>query len=408
MEKKGNKLMNRVVITGIGVSSPIGSSYDEFMNGIEKARQGINHIENFNTDLFPVDFGAEVKENGIVYRTDLDVDRKEVFINKAMEELFDNNDFINKYSPADRFLYLGTGIDYFNLVGYVNSDGKQLDSWSKHCKRSYTVVEKLLPEYEIDGGFYVNVSACVASTQAMGLSYRMIKNVRNKIVITGGFDSMLCNLHYMGFYKLGALSNWDGRPEEACRPFDKNRCGLVLGEGGVVFSLQNENEADPDAILAEIVGYSSTLDAYLVTDPDPMGRILAKSALQAIEEAGITPDDIDCVHLHGTGTVKNALAEAKAMEIVFSDRYKEIPVFSLKGQIGHLIGACGAMEIIGVIYSLLKQEVPPTVNFKDPDPEVPLRVIKDKPLNMEINYILKLNSGFGGQNTAFVIKRYGK
>ncbi|WLE95999.1 MAG: hypothetical protein QTN59_15095 [Candidatus Electrothrix communis] len=134
-----------------------------------------------------------------------------------------------------------------------------------------------------------------------------------------------------------------------------------------------------------------------MTEPHPEGKYLAQAALEAIEQAKISPQDIDCVHLHGTGTLKNALSEARALEVIFGQRFKEIPVFSLKGHIGHLIGACGAMEMLGVIYSLQEQQLLPTCNFTTPDPEVPLRVVR---------YVLKLNSAFGGQNTAFVLKRY--
>ena len=320
--------------------------------------------------------------------------------------MFNENKFIQHYPPEDRILNLGTGIDYFDIVSYVDSDDARSGNWDNYCKRSYKAVEQLAARYQIEGGFSVNVAACVASTQAMGLSFRMLQHTKNKIVITGGFDSMLCHLHFMGFYKLGAFAEWAGEPGEACRPFDKNRSGLVLGEGGIAFVFQREEEADQADILAEVAGYSSTMDAYMVTAPDPEGKTLANAAISAIKEAGITPQDIDCVHLHGTGTPMNAPAESKAMELIFGHRFKEVPVFSLKGQIGHLIGACGAMEMIGVIYSLQNQKVPATVNFNDPDPEVPLRVIKDQPLDLKINFVLKLNSSFGGQNTALVLKKY--
>ena len=398
--------MSRVVISGVGVVSPIGSSLNEFLVGVETGFKGVDHIKNINSDLFPMDLAAEVKMNNKVFKTDLDIDRKEIFINRAMDELFKENNFIQNYSPVDRILNLGTGIDYFDIVSYVDSTDSNVGKWEKYCKRSNEVVERLVSKYEIEGGFSVNVSACVASTQAMGLSFRMLKNIKKKIIITGGFDSMLCHLHYMGFYKLGAFSEWSGEPGETCRPFDKNRSGLVLGEGGIAFVFQREEEADQADILAEVAGYSSTMDAYMVTAPDPEGKTLANAAISAIKEAGITPQDIDCVHLHGTGTPMNAPAESKAMELIFGHRFKEVPVFSLKGQIGHLIGACGAMEMIGVIYSLQNQKVPATVNFNDPDPEVPLRVIKDQPLDLKINFILKLNSSFGGQNTALVLKKY--
>ncbi|OQW95715.1 MAG: hypothetical protein BWK79_01425 [Beggiatoa sp. IS2] len=396
--------MERVIITGISVVSPIGTTVSEFMQGIASGKQGIAHIRNFPSDHFPSKLGAEVKFNENDAK--ISIDRKIFFLEKALAELLDHNDVFQHYLPINRILNIGSGLDYFDLSGYVGSTDHQLGQWHQYSNNAYYAIEKLAQKYQIHGGLNVNVSACVASNHALGLSFRMLKHSQQKVIVTGGTDSMLNPLHYIGFYKLGALSTWDGMPQEACRPFDKNRCGLVLGEGAAVFLLQTAREAVTDKILAEIVGYSSTMDAYSVTDPQPEGILLAKAARQAIQEAGITPNHIDCVHLHGTGTPKNDPAEANAMKLIFGDKMTEIPVFSLKGQTGHLIAACGALEMLGVIYSLQTQQVPPTVNFTDPDLEIPLRVITGKPLKMPINYVLKLNAAFGGQNTAFVVKKY--
>jgi 3-oxoacyl-[acyl-carrier-protein] synthase II len=234
----------------------------------------------------------------------------------------------------------------------------------------------------------------------------MLQRLAGKVVVTGGADSMLNPLSYMGFYKLGAFSQWKGDPGRSCRPFDKNRCGLVIGEGAAAFLMQRLEDADPTTIEAEIAGYASTMDSYMITDPQPEGTALARAALEAIEAAGITPEEIDCAHLHETGTLKNAPAEAKAMQKIFGKRFSEIPVYSLKGQTGHLIGACGAIEVVAAIHSLRTQKVLPTVNFEEADDEVPLRIIRDGPLHHNIEYILKLSSAFGGQNAALVLKRY--
>jgi 3-oxoacyl-[acyl-carrier-protein] synthase II len=396
--------MEKVVITGMGVVSPIGNTVREFMQGMDSSKQGIGHICNFPSEHFPSRLGAEVKCNENDGK--IAMDRKIFFLEKALAELLDNNDTLQNYSPSNRILNIGSGLDYFDLSDYIDSTDHRLNKWHQYSKNAYYAIEKLAQKYQIHGGLNVNVSACVASNHALGLSFRLLKQTRQKIIVSGGTDSMLNPLHYMGFYKLGALSDWEGKPQEACRPFDKNRCGLVLGEGATVFLLQNAKEAFSDKIIAEIAGYGSTMDAYLVTDPQPEGLLLAKAARQAIQEAGITTDDIDCVHLHGTGTPKNDPAEANAMKLIFGDRTTEIPVFSLKGQVGHLIAACGALEMLGVIYSLQMQQVPPTINFTDPDPEIPLKVVTGKPLKMPINYILKLNAAFGGQNTSFVVKKY--
>ena len=398
--------MSRVVITGAGVASPIGTGYNDFMTAMDNGTIGIDTMSHMDTDHFPTALGGEVRQNGEVIKTDHGMDRKSMFIKTAMEELLTSNKILEKYSPENRILNMGTGIDYFDIVNFVNSEPGS--PWEKFDQRSYHTVKKLAEDYSLHGGFTVNVAACVASTQSIGLSYRMIKELNERVIITGGFDSMLSPLHYIGFYKLGALSTWEGPPAQSCRPYDKNRCGLVLGEGAAAFLLENSDEADEENILAEIAGYSSTMDSYLVTDPEPEGTALAAAALEAIDEAGISPDDIDCVHLHGTATIKNELAETQAMKKIFKDRYDKIPSFSLKGQIGHLIGACGAMEILGVIYSFVNQRVPVTANYTEKDPEAPLMIIKDKPMELEINNILKLNAAFGGQNTALVFKRYGK
>ncbi len=392
------------MITGAGVISPVGNTVDDFMEGIAAGKCGIGTVRSFDAEDFPSMFGAEVKSPSPGEKTG--VDKKVLFLEQAIEELLQNNDTFYTYPAHQRILNLGSGLDYFDLPGFVNSEDARENKWNPYSKNAYRAIRQIAEKYDIQGGCHVNVSACVASNHAIGLSFRMLKQCRERIILTGGTDSMLNPPHYMGFYKLGALSNWSGEPEQACRPFDKRRCGLVLGEGAAVFLLQNYDEADPHRIIAEIVGYSSTMDAYTVTDPHPEGTFLAKAALDAICEAGITPADIDCVHLHGTGTVKNALAEARAMQLIFGGSYTEMPVFSLKGQVGHLIAACGALEMSGVIYALQRQQIPPTINFEEPDADVPLRVITGKPLEMKIEYVLKLNSAFGGQNAAFVIKKY--
>ena len=401
--------MGRVVITGAGAISSIGNNYDEVMEGIRTGKRGIGKIQSIDTCHLPGNIGAEVRENGSSLRTESHIDRKEIFIIRAVNELFKKCGAIHSYKPEKRFMHMGAGHDYLDLIGYTNSNDKSAGNWINYSKSGHIIVEELAKINEIKGGFSVNVTTCVAATQAMGTSFRMLKRLSaGNIIITGGFDSVINHMHYMAFYKLGAMSSWKGEPGEACRPFDKNRCGLVLGEGAGVFLLQDAEDVIAGEGLAEIVGYSSTMDAYKVTDPHPQGKYLAIAAQRAIEEAGLSPADIDCVHLHGTGTYKNAIAETNAMRQIFPVRWSEIPVFSMKGQIGHLIGACGALEMIGVIYSLKYQQVPPTVNFEEQAPEAPLMVIKDKPLDMKIDHILKLNSAFGGQNSALVVKRYVK
>jgi 3-oxoacyl-[acyl-carrier-protein] synthase II len=395
--------MTRVVITGAGVVSPLGSGKGEFFAGLQAGFRGVDYIRAFDTDHFPSSLGAEARAGGEVIPSQTTDDRKALFLKSALDELF-RESVITDYAPDDRYLYLGTGIDYFDFPGYVACPADS--HWSDFSARSSQVVADFSREYECSGGHGANVSACVASTQAMGWALRKLRREPDKAVITGGFDSMLSHLHYMGFYHLGALSDWSGEPAGACRPFDRQRCGLVIGEGAVAYLFESEQGADPERILCEVAGYGSTMDAYMVTDPEPGGRMLAEAARRAIADAGITPDEIDCLDLHGTGTVKNAIAEVRALELVFGERYKEIPAFALKGQIGHLIGACGAMEVLGVIDALDGQRLLPSANCEERDPELPLNLVRGDPLQLEIRNVLKLNAAFGGQNTALVLRAW--
>ena len=392
--------MKRAAITAAGVVSPLGSGLAGFRTGLHAGHRGIDHISCFDAAHFPTDFGAEVRADGAVVQMPQGTDRKAVFLRQALQELAAQGG-LESYPPAQRRLNLGAGIDYFDFLGYLARKADQ--HWTDFSARSAAVVADLAGEFAIRGGHLANVSACVASTQAIGLGLRQIRANPGTTVVCGGFDSMLSHLHYMGFYHLGALSNWPGEAAGACRPFDRRRCGLVIGEGAAVYQLEDASQADPARTLGFLSGYASTMDAYMVTDPDPGAQQLALAARQAIADAGLTPDDIDSVDLHGTGTYKNALAEARALEIVFGGRYREIPVFALKGQIGHLIGGCGAMELLGVLDALHEQRILPSINCEEIDPELPLNIVRGEPLALPLRHILKINAAFGGQNTATVL-----
>jgi len=396
---------NRVLITGAGVASPIGCGLPEFFSGLGSGEKGTRGITCFDASHFPVAIGGEVKRTGNVIRLGPGDDRKAVFAELALDELFSGEPF-SSYTPENRLMFAGSGIDHFDLKGYIDSGDHLRGDWQRHCAHSSMAAEALASRHNIKGGSCVNVSACVASTQALGAAFRALKRAQGKLAVAGGFDSMLSHLHYMGFYKLGALSESAESPERACRPFSRNRGGLVIGEGAAFFSLETEPVSGRQ-VLGEISGYASTMDAFTVTDPDPRGEALAAAALAAIEEAGLRPDDIDCAHLHETGTFKNALAETAAMRIIFGERYTKVPVFSLKGQTGHLIGACGALETLAVIDSIKNRRVLPTVNYEVPDPDVPLNIVRGAQLNLEVRNVLKMSAAFGGQNAALVFKRYG-
>ena len=398
-----------VVITGIGVKSPLGCTVREAMENIGKGTRCVADIENLDTKGFSQTAAGEIRSNGKVVKTEPWTDRKAKFLEEAISDLFTESTQTSGYTPEDIALNIGSGVDYVDVETlykkrqFENPPGEEVPA---HYK-SVELINQIAAKYNIKGGVNIFTAACAASSQAIGTSYRMIKKGYRRAAITGGSDSMINYVNYIGFQHLGAMASGFEAPY-ACKPFDKNRNGTILGEGAIVLFLENESKAAKKDILAQIVGYGTTMDAYAVTDPDPEATSLANAIEKALEDAGITPDMIDCVHLHGTATPKNAPSEYKALKQVFGSKTESLPVYSLKGQTGHLIGSCGALEMLSAIYSLQHQVVLPTVNFQEQDPEAPLYVIKDKPLEIKIDYLLKLNSSFGGENTALVLKRFVK
>jgi 3-oxoacyl-[acyl-carrier-protein] synthase II len=397
----------RVAISAIGVRSPLGCTTEEVYTNIAQGTRCIAEIENLDTGGFSQKAAGEIRSSGKVVKTPPTVDRKAHFLEEAIRSLDDFSHFTKRYQPQDLVLNTGSGVDYvhieklFNDKEYLLDEGEELTSHHK----SYALIREIARKFNIDGGVNVFTAACVASTQAIGTSYRMIRKGYRKAAVTGGSDSMINYVNFLGFQNLGAMSSSADAPY-ACKPFDLKRDGTILGEGAIMILLEELPNAPEDKIDAEIVGYGTTMDAYAVTDPDPAAASLARAIEKALSDAGITPEMIDCVHLHGTATPKNAPCEYKALKQVFGTRAATLPVYSLKGQTGHLIGSCGALEILAAIYSLKNQVVLPTVNFREQDPEAPLFVITKKPYKIKIDYLLKLNSSFGGENTALILKRH--
>ncbi|MBK8801284.1 MAG: beta-ketoacyl-[acyl-carrier-protein] synthase family protein [Fibrobacteres bacterium] len=395
-------MTERVFLCGAGVVSPIGSGWDEFRQGVLEGRHGCARLTVFDGTLLPVHLAAEARANAkVIPSADRD-DRKSIFLAMAASQILPTHRGWNAVAPALRWALLGGGIEHFDLAGYTSDPDPDWRLYQRHLR---VAVEELCSTYGVGGMRSVNVSACVGATQAMGVAFRHVRANPDLAILAGGTDSMLSPLHYMGFHHLGALSEWNGDPALACRPFDADRCGIVLGEGAGLTVVQSDRTAHPSEILAEIVGYGTTLDAHMVTDPDPEGTQLARCALDAIADAKIRPEDVDCVHLHGTGTPKNEPAEAAAMRRIFGSRASEVPVFSLKGQVGHLVGACGAVETLAAALCLREQVVLPTVNCMRVDQSLGLRVVQGEPLAMPLRHILKLNAAFGGQNAALVLRR---
>jgi 3-oxoacyl-[acyl-carrier-protein] synthase II len=261
--------------------------------------------------------------------------------------------------------------------------------------------------YGLAAGRITNCSACAAGTQVVGEAWGMLRRGQAEVALAGAADSMLNPLGLGGFSLLRVLSAENDRPQEACRPFDITREGTVLGEGAAFLVLESLEHATARgaAIYAEVVGYGSSLDAFAVSDPDPSGRGAVESMRRAMCQAGLAPQEIDCVNAHGTGTPKNDAIETAAIKQVLGRRAYEIPVHAVKSMTGHLIAASGAVEAVAAALTLARRTVPPTINLRRPDPQCDLDYVPCSVRPFEGKTVLSNSFGFGGQNATIILKR---
>lgn len=401
-------MSSKVYIWAASGLAPSGDNVGEIFDSIGCARRCTGPIRNFDTTGLPPSAVGEVGAPDHVEMMSGATDRKSVFLDRAAGMLAQSWP-LKHFKPEGTGFFIGLGPDRYDLVGHAESGSRDRSAFWPFLHSSVPLTREIAANHGFRGQLSINVTACTAASQAIGLAFRHVKSglAEGGMIVAGGADSMLNVAYHTGFQRLGALSRLTEDPSRAARPFDKHRSGVVLGEGAALFAIAGEIENPASPPLAEIVGYASSMDAYMITDPEPSGEKLSLAALRAIEEAGIAPEEIDYVNLHGTSTPKNDLAECAALYRVFGARASQVPVYSMKGQIGHASSGCGAIELLACLWSFQNDAIPVTVNFETPDPEIPLLVVKDAPLKRKIRYILKLNSAFGGQNTALVVKRHG-
>jgi 3-oxoacyl-[acyl-carrier-protein] synthase II len=252
------------------------------------------------------------------------------------------------------------------------------------------------------------LTACAASTQAVGEAMMLIRRGDADIMIAGGAHSMIHPMGVTGFNRLTALSRRNDSPETASRPFCASRDGFVLGEGAAILILESLTSARRRGvnILVELVGYGSSSDAFRVTDMHEEGRGPVQAMRAALADAGLTYRDIDYINTHGTSTLENDAIETLAIKTVFRERARQIPASSVKSMLGHLIGAAGAAELIACVLAIRDNTVPPTINLHDPDPKLDLDYVPNVPRKMPVNVAMKESFGFGGQNNVVILKRF--
>ncbi|MEQ1877691.1 MAG: beta-ketoacyl-[acyl-carrier-protein] synthase family protein [Bdellovibrionia bacterium] len=400
--------MKRVAITGIGAVTPLGNTAAAFAGSLFEGRSGAARVTRFDPASLPTRFACEVKNFESEFR-----DIKISFAQTAAREAMRMAGLSSLGSNG--MLSLGLGLELFSMDDLIASRAPGFEIPTDFRARtlflntpSDIAAHLIGREFGLENAPQIHISACAASTDALGTAFLDVREGRADIALAGGADSMINPMGLGGFCRIGALSGKNDSPTLASRPFDRDRDGFVLGEGGGFLVLENEEHARKRGakILAFISGYGNSLDAYNISDPHPKGEGALSAMKRALRSADLTPADISAVSAHGTGTPKNDPAESHAIHALLGTRVSEVPVFATKSMIGHLISAGGAVETVAAVVCLQEQRLHPTANLENPAPEVqPLFHVRSKPMKHNLSHILKNSFAFGGQNACLVLSR---
>ncbi len=426
--------VNRIVITGIGWITPMGHAIEDVWKRLLAGESGIARTTIFDASTFPTSISAEVKGFELAkhvdeYESHRGAGRNTQFALAACAQAWRAAELDSSQLDLDRVgIYLGSGEGSLDFDAYTTA---ALSAWKPELNGLDTVrwahmAQELMHvarEYEQEpnmplshlalltgarGPAFNCLTACAASTQAIGEATEILRRGDADVMIGGGAHSMIHPFGVTGFNRLTALSTANDDPPRASKPFDNNRGGFVLGEGAGMVILETLTHAQKRnaPILAEVVGYGSTADAFRITDqhPDGLGAIIAMR--EALADAKLTPRDIDYINAHGTGTRENDGNETGAIKQVFGDHAKSVPVSSIKSMMGHLIAAAGAVELITCVLALRDQILPPTMNLENHDPECDLDYVPNKARKAKVNVAMSNSFGFGGQNDTIIIRRF--
>jgi 3-oxoacyl-[acyl-carrier-protein] synthase II len=427
--------MNRVVITGLGWITPMGHSVDSVWKQLLEGGSGIAKTTLFDASTFPTTFSAEVKNFNLADHLGdkaaehAEGGRNTQFALGACAQAWRMAGLDAAELDLDRVgIYLGSGEGSLDFDAYSGAaltswkpEANQVDAvkWAEIARERMNVMRELEQEPNMPlshlalftgarGPAMNCLTACAASTQAIGEATEILRRGDADVMVGGGAHSMIHVLGVTGFNRLTALSTLNENPPGASRPFDAHRGGFVLGEGAGMVVLETLEHAQQRGatILAEVVGYGSTADAFRITDQDPDGRGAIVAMQEAMADAGITPQDVHYINAHGTGTKENDGNETTAIKSVFGDHAKNVPVSSIKSMMGHLIAAAGAVEMICCVLAIRDNVLPPTTNYETPDPECDLDYVPNKARPAKVDVAVSNSFGFGGQNDTIIVKRF--
>ena len=407
----------RVVITGLGAITPIGKDVEKMWHAIENKECGIDEISLFNTENFKTKLAAEVKqynpEDYFDAKQARRFDRSSQFAIIAAREAVKNSGITKENTNFDRVgIFVSSGIGGLKTMqGQCGINAIKGNNRVSPMFIPMSIANMPAGNIAIEFGFKGEsisiVTACASSTHAIGEAYKTIKHGYEDVVLAGGAEASICEVGIAGFENMKALCTSEDK-KRASIPFDKERSGFVMGEGAGILVLEELEHAKKRGakIYAEVVGFGSTTDAYHITSPCPDGECGAKAMVRAIKDANIKPEDIDYINAHGTSTHLNDYTETMAIKKALGEASNTVMVSSTKGNLGHLLGAAGAVEAIICTKAITNNLVPPTINYKNKDEECDLDIVPNETRNVELNTVMSNSLGFGGHNASIIIKNY--
>ncbi|MBH30878.1 MAG: beta-ketoacyl-[acyl-carrier-protein] synthase II [Candidatus Marinimicrobia bacterium] len=408
----------RVVVTGLGVVSPFGVGVRLFWESLLAGKSGISTITKFDTSNHSVTIGGEVNHftpEDYLEKKELNrLDEFAIYAIAAADEALKDAQLEEGLPNMDRFgVILGSGVG--GLQTMENQNRRLINRGPRAISPFF--IPMFIPDiapghisirWGMKGPNYSVVSACASATNAIGDAYRLIQHGDADVILTGGSEAPITPISYAGFSNMKALSTQNENPQQACRPFDKERDGFVMGEGAGVLILEEADHAVARGatIYGEVGGYGATGDAHHITAPAPGGEGAVRAMRRALEDGDLKPRDIEYINAHGTSTPFNDKNETAAIKKVFGNHAKKINVSSTKSMTGHLLGASGGIEAVVCSMSILEHKIPPTINYENPDPDCDLNYTPNSAVQKEVNIALSNTFGFGGHNAVLVLKRW--